>query len=172
MNALAMDAFVEQAANQGYFPAYVTPDGFNLVTQTVGQDIDNQSTALKPAMAVWITPAFDPNNHNVAWWPQEQTMLNAYAKYDSGHTPDDIDWMAWLGFAQVRDLLLTCGTNCNKNDIAGIFHSGWQDTTAPLCPVDFRSNPNFGGSQANLYTAYREGGSTVWRQPVTCASSF
>ncbi|HZT66696.1 MAG TPA: ABC transporter substrate-binding protein [Acidimicrobiales bacterium] len=172
MNALAADAFVEQAANQGYYPAYVTPDGFNLVTQTVGQNIDDKSPAIKPAMGVWITPAFDPNNHNVAWWPQEKAMLDAYAQYDSGHTPDDIDWMAWLAFQQITDLLNTCGTTCNKNDIAGIFHSGWQDTRYPLCPVDFRNNPNFGGVSANLFVATREGNQTVWRQPVSCASKF
>jgi ABC-type branched-subunit amino acid transport system substrate-binding protein len=172
MNALAVDAFVEQAANQCYFPAYVTPDGFNLVTQTVGQSIDDKSQAVKPAMGVWITPAFDPNNHNVAWWPQEKAMLDAYAQYDSGHTPDDIDWMAWLSFQQVTDLLNTCGHDCNKNDVAGMFKSGWQDTRYPMCPVDFRNNADFGGVSANLFVATREGNQTVWRQPVSCASRF
>lgn len=172
MNALAMDAFVEQAANQGYYPAYVTPDGFNLVTQTVGKDIDNQSPAPKPTLAAWITPAFDPNNPNVAWWPEEQQMINVYKQYDAGHSPDDIDWMTWLAFEQITDLLKTCGNNCTRDDIVGIFHSGWQVTTGPLCPVNFSSNPNFGGSMINLFSAYRENGSTVWRQQATCQSSF
>ncbi|MHB8452131.1 MAG: ABC transporter substrate-binding protein [Mycobacteriales bacterium] len=173
MNALAADAFVEQAHNQGYDPAYVTCDVFDLVTQTVGSEVDDQGPNAKyPMLGIWITPAFDPADHNVPWWPEEQQMLQAYAKYDAGHTPDDIDWMAWLGFKQIADLFRICGTNCNRNDIAGIFDSGYQGTTAPLCPVNFAGSPNFGGYEANMMYAHRENGGTVWRQTATCQTSF
>lgn len=173
MNALAADAFVEQAHNQGYNPAYVTVDVFDLVTQTVGSEVDDQGPNAKyPMLGVWITPAFDPADSNVPWWPEEHQMLQAYAKYDSGHTPDDIDWMAWLGFKQIADLFRVCGMNCNRNDIAGIFDSGYQGTTAPLCPVNFAGSPNFGGYEANLMYAHRENGTTVWRQIATCQTSF
>ncbi|HEV3231177.1 MAG TPA: ABC transporter substrate-binding protein [Candidatus Dormibacteraeota bacterium] len=183
MNALGADAFVAQANQQGYNPSYVTLDGFDLVTGTVGEKVDDKNSfGSKPMLAAWITPAFDPNNPNVPWWSAEKEMLDAYTKYDSGHVPDDIDWQAWLAFKQVTDMLNVCGANCDRNDIAGILNSGWSETTAPLCSVDFSKNHHFGGQYANLWKAHRVGyvsadypnasQHTVWQQLTTCANRF
>lgn len=191
MNALAADAFVAQASQQGYNPAYVTVDGFDLVTGTVGEKVDDRSSAVRPMLATWISPAFDPNPSDPyatgqPWWPAEDDMLKAYSKYDNGHVPDDIDWQAWLAFKQVTDLLNLCGTSCDRNDIAGIFDSGWSSpspsATAPLCVVDYSHNHNFGGQSINLWKAHRVGyispdypsasQHTVWEQLSTCANRF
>lgn len=183
MNALGADAFVKQAAQKGYYPAYVTPDGFDLVTGTVGESFDDQSPSVKPALGAWVTPAFDPNNHNVPWWPEEKVMLDAYAKYDGGHQPDDIDWQAWLGFKQLADTLKVCGQNCDRNDLAGMFLSGYATTDAPLCRTDFsHGTHNFGGTAMNLWKAHRvpyvsvdypsASQHTVWQQITTCSNRF
>ncbi|MHB8509876.1 MAG: ABC transporter substrate-binding protein [Candidatus Dormibacteria bacterium] len=182
MNALGADGFIEQAAQAGYYPAYVTPDGFDLVTGTVGESIDDKSPSRYPALAGWITPAFDPNNQNVPYWGAEKEMIDAYNKYDGGHVPDDIDWQAWLGFKSLTDLLKVCGNNCDRNDIAGIFNSGWTDNTPPLCTANFTRNRNFGGEDMNLWKAHRvpyvsvdypqNKQHTVWLQQVTCANKF
>jgi len=181
MNALAFDSFVSQASQQGFHPSYVTPDGFDLVTGTVGQDIDDAS-GYPAAIGGWITPAFDPNNHEVPWYGEESKMMAAYATYDSGHQPDDIDWMAWLGFKQMTDAFNLCGNQCTRNDFAGIFDSGWSGQTAPLCSVDFSRNHNFGGQSMNLWYAHRvpyvsvdypqASQHTVWVQTQTCQNRF
>jgi ABC-type branched-subunit amino acid transport system substrate-binding protein len=182
MNALGADEFIATASNQGYHPAYVTPDGFDLVTGTVGQDIDDHSGSIRPALGGWITPAFDPKNPSVPYWPYEKQLLDAYNAYDNGHQPDDIDWQAWLAFRSVTDMLKLCGTDCNRNDIAGLFESGLSASTPPLCNADFTQNHNFGGRYMNLWRAVRvpyispdypsASQHTVWKQITTCASKF
>ena len=182
MNALGADEFVQTASSQGFHPAYVTPDGFDLVTGTVGESFDDHSGSVRAALAGWITPAFDPKNSNVPYWSTEKEMLDAYNKYDNGHQPDDIDWQAWLAFKSITDLLKLCGVDCNRNDIAGIFDSGLPLNSPPLCNTDFRSNHNFGGKYMNLWRATRvpyvspdypsANQHTVWKQITTCAEKF
>lgn len=182
MNAVGADEFVQTASSQGFHPAYVTPDGFDLVTGTVGQSMDDKSGSVRPALGGWITPAFDPKNPNVPYWSAEKEMLEAYNTYDNGHQPDDIDWQAWLAFKSITDLFKLCGLDCNRNDIAGIFNSGLSASTPPLCKTDFRTNHNFGGKYMNLWKATRvsyvspdypqASQHTVWKQITTCADKF
>jgi ABC-type branched-subunit amino acid transport system substrate-binding protein len=182
MNALGADTFVAQATQADYHPAYVTPDGFDLVTGTVGEDFDDKSGSVKAAIGGWITPAFDPKNPNVPYWSYEKEMLDAYNKYDNGHQPDDIDWQAWLAFKSLTDMFKVCGIDCNRNDIAGMFESGINVSTPPLCGTDFKANPNFGGKYMNLWRATRvpyispdypqASQHTVWKQFVTCSNKF
>jgi ABC-type branched-subunit amino acid transport system substrate-binding protein len=182
MNAVGADEFVQTATSQGFHPQYVTPDGFDLVTGTVGQSMDDKSGSVGPAIGGWVTPAFDPKNPNVPYWPAEKEMLDAYKTYDNGHQPDDIDWQAWLAFKAVTNMLKLCGTDCNRNDIAGMFESGVSAQTPPLCPVDFKANHNFGGTAMNLWKATRvsyvspdypqANQHTVWKQFVTCSDTF
>jgi len=182
MNAVGADEFVQTASSQGFHPAYVTPDGFDLVTGTVGESMDDKSGSVRGALGGWITPAFDPKNSSVPYWSAEKEMLDAYNAYDNGHQPDDIDWQAWLAFKSVTDLFKLCGTDCNRNDIAGIFDSGLSASTPPLCNTDFRANHNFGGKYMNLWRATRvpyispdypsASQHTVWKQITTCADKF
>jgi ABC-type branched-subunit amino acid transport system substrate-binding protein len=182
MNALGAGSFVQTAKSQGYFPAYVTPDAFDLFAGEAGESMDTGSSAVKPALAGWITPAFDPKYQNVPYWGAEKEMLDAYQAYDGGHTPDDIDWQAWLGFKSITDMLTQCGVNCSRNDIAGMFNSGWSENMSPLCPTSFAANHNFGGQFMNLYEATRVpyvspdyaqlSQHTVWRQVSTCSNKF
>jgi ABC-type branched-subunit amino acid transport system substrate-binding protein len=182
MNALGADEFIQTASSQGYHPAYVTPDGFDLVTGTVGERMDDKSGSVRPALAGWITPAYDPKNPNVPYWSAEKEMLDAYAKYDNGHVPDDIDWQAWLAFKSITDMFRLCGTDCNRNDIAGLFESGLTASSPPLCNADFTKNHNFGGQFMNLWRAVRvpyvspdypsASQHTVWKQLTTCANKF
>lgn len=182
MNAVGADEFVQTASSQGFHPQYVTPDGFDLVTGTVGQSMDDKSGSVGPAIGGWVTPAFDPKNPNVPYWSAEKEMLDAYNTYDSGHQPDDIDWQAWLAFKAVTDMFRLCGTDCNRNDIAGMFDSGLSAQTPPLCNANFKANHNFGGTAMNLWKATRvsyvspdypqASQHTVWKQFVTCSNKF
>ena len=112
-------------------------------------------------------------------------MLDAYAQYDSGHPADDIDWMTWLAFKQLTDLFKTCGNNCNRNDTAGIFNSGWTDTHRAalhrglpgLEPLRFRWSDHepVGGAPGPLHqrgTTQNAKQHTVWLQRTTCANRF
>jgi ABC-type branched-subunit amino acid transport system substrate-binding protein len=182
MNAIGADEFIATASSQGFHPQYVTPDGFDLVTGTVGQSIDDKSKSVGPAIGGWVTPAFDPKNPNVPYWSAEKQMLDAYQTYDNGHQPDDIDWQAWLAFKAVTDMFKLCGQDCNRNDIAGMFESGLSAQTPPLCKADFTANHNFGGTAMNLWKATRvpyispdypqASQHTVWKQFVSCSNKF
>jgi ABC-type branched-subunit amino acid transport system substrate-binding protein len=182
MNAVGADEFIQQAASSQFKPQYVTPDGFDLVTGSVGQSMDDKSGSVGPTIGGWVTPAFDPKNPNVPYWSAEKEMLDAYNTYDNGHQPDDIDWQAWLAFKAVIDMFKLCGTDCNRNDIAGMFDSGLSAQTPPLCNTNFKTNHNFGGTAMNLWKATRvpyvspdypqASQHTVWKQFVTCSNNF
>src|SRR5581483_10013801 len=72
MNAVGADEFIQTASSQGFHPQYVTPDGFDLVTGTVGQSMDDKSGSVGPTIGGWVTPAFDPENRNVPYWAAEK----------------------------------------------------------------------------------------------------
>lgn len=171
VNVLEFDQLEKQAAAQGYHPRWVTAT-FNLVTQTVGSDIDG-SNGHPAALALWTTPEYHNGDATDPWSGSERQMQAAYAKYDPKHAITDTDWQAWLAFEQLDKMLVDCGSDCTRNKLAGMFLSGYKLTMAPLCAEDFSQGRGRLGSFAfNVSEAVNRSGTPGWKQVATCITSF
>jgi ABC-type branched-subunit amino acid transport system substrate-binding protein len=168
-NALAMARFFREADGQGYRPHVIGEDGFNLVTDTAGEQMRN----FPSAEVVWVTPAYDPSDTSTPYYDEIQRMRDAYAQYRPGKTPNDVDWMFWVAFKQLHGMLEDCGRACDRNLLTGMLQSGYSATVDPMCNVDFsRGAGHFGGYLVNLYSAIPKGDTSVWKQTATCVSSL
>jgi ABC-type branched-subunit amino acid transport system substrate-binding protein len=171
MNVLEFAQLEKQAAAQGYHPRWVTA-AFNLVTQTVGSDIDGTKGA-SPAVGLWVTPEFHTGDTTDPWSPEERTMEAAFAHYDPKHTLTDTDWQAWLGFKGITQLLLDCGSDCSRNKLAGMFLGGYRAVLPPLCPIDFgRGRGRLGAFALNVMQVTDRNGTPGWKQVASCAETF
>jgi ABC-type branched-subunit amino acid transport system substrate-binding protein len=170
VNVLEFAQLEKQAAQQSYYPRWVGA-GFNLVTDTVGADINGSHGP--PAIGLWVTPEYHNGDTTSPWSGEEQKMRAAYAKYDSGHTVTDTDWQAWLAFKQTTQMFVDCGQDCTRNKIAGMMLSGYKANVAPLCAVDFaRGRGKIGSFGFNVWKAVSRGGGSGWQQIETCKESF
>ena len=170
MNVVEFTQFEKQAAAQGYHPRWVTA-AFNLVTDTLGHDIDGSSGPA--AVGLWVTPEFHLGDTTSPWSGEERAMEAVYAQYDSGHKVTDTDWQVWLAFKQLGQLLNDCGKDCTRNKLAGMFIGGYKAQLAPLCPVDFsRGKGKLGSFAMNVSEAINRNGSVGWNQVATCAETF
>ena len=170
MNVLEFAQLEKQAAAQGYHPRWVTAT-FNLVTDTLGHDVDG--TNGPAAVGLWVTPEYHNGDTTSPWAGEEHTMQAAYAKYDAGHTITDTDWQAWLAFKQVTQMLNDCGQDCSRNKLAGMFLGGYKSSLAPLCNVDFaRGRGRLGSFAFNVMQGTVRNGTSGWRQVATCQENF
>lgn len=170
INVLEFVQLEKQAAAQGYFPRWVTAT-FNLVTDTLGSDIDGSRGPA--AIGLWVTPEYHNGTISEPWKDEVARMRAAYAKYDSGHTITDVDWQAWLAFKQVTQLLRDCGKDCTRNKVAGMMLSGYKAQLDPLCDVDFaRGRGKLGSFAFNVMQVVNRGGTIGWKQVETCKDRF
>ena len=171
VNVLEFAQLEKQAAAQGYHPRWMTAT-FNLVTQTLGHDIDG-STGHPAAVGLWVTPEFHLGDTTDSWSGEEQAMEMAYAHYDSGHTVTDTDWQAWLAFKQITRMLDDCGSDCSRNKLAGMLLAGYKAQLMPLCVEDFgRGRGKLGSFAFDVSEATDRNGSAGWKQVATCAETF
>jgi ABC-type branched-subunit amino acid transport system substrate-binding protein len=171
VNVLEFAQLETQAVMQGYRPQWVVA-GFNLVTDTLGHDIDG--TRGPAAIGVWVTPPFpgDPGN---PYEPQIQQMRDAYQRYrpQSADSLTDTHWQFWLFSMGLHRLLLDCGRDCSRNRLAGMLLAGYHVDEPPGCPVDFRKGGGrLGGFALDVYTAVPAGSSARWSSTVRCAEGF
>ncbi len=166
MNALAMGRWILESDSQQYYPVYMGY-GFNLTTETFGSTMKK----FPPARAVWVTPAYDPQDTSTPWYPEIKRMQEAFRKYRPNKTPNDIDWIVWLAMKSFHRLLLDCGPDCTRNKLAGMFLGGYAVTEPPLCRVDY-SRGRIAGYLLNVYTATPRGDTVYWRQTSTCTPGF
>jgi ABC-type branched-subunit amino acid transport system substrate-binding protein len=170
VNVLEFAQLEKQAAAQGYHPRWVTA-AFNLVTDTLGHDVDG--TNGPPAVALWVTPEYHNGDTSSPWSGEEKAMQAAYAKYDSSHTITDTDWQVWLAFKQTSQIFNDCGKDCTRNKLAGMFLSGYKLNQDPLCPVDFaRGKGKIGSFAFDVMEGTVRGGGSGWKQVATCAETF
>ena len=170
VNVLEFAQLEKQAAAQGYHPRWVTAT-FNLVTQTLGHDVDGSNGPA--ALGLWVTPEYHNGDTTDPWVPAERVMQSAYAKYDPKHTITDTDWQTWLGFEQIARTLVDCGQDCTRNKLAGMFLAGYKADLAPLCTEDFSlGQGRLGSFDFNVMQAVDRSGSAGWKQVATCESSF
>jgi len=170
VNVLEFAQLEKQAAQQSYYPRWVVA-GFNLVTDTVGADINGSHGP--PAVGIWVTPEYHNGDTTSPWAPEMKIMRAAYAKYDSGHTITDTDWQAWLAFKETTRLLADCGKDCTKNKLAGMLLGGYKSAVNPLCAVDFaRGRGKLGSFGFNIWKAVSRSGGSGWQQTDACKESF
>ncbi|HET6794677.1 MAG TPA: ABC transporter substrate-binding protein [Acidimicrobiales bacterium] len=170
VNVLEFDQLEKQAAAQGYHPRWVTAT-FNLVTQTLGHDIDGSNGPA--AVGLWVTPEYHNGDTTSPWSGEEKVMQQAYARYDAKHTITDTDWQAWLAFKQLARMLSDCGQDCTRNKLAGMLLAGYKVDLAPLCTEDFsRGRGRLGSFAFDVSEATNRSGTVGWKQVATCAESF
>ncbi|MHB8663522.1 MAG: ABC transporter substrate-binding protein [Acidimicrobiales bacterium] len=170
MNVLEFAQLEKQAAAQGYHPRWVTAT-FNLVTDTLGHDVDG--TTSPAAVGLWVSPEFHNGDTTSPWSGEERAMEAAYAKYDPKHTVTDTDWQVWLGFKDLALTLTDCGVDCSRNKLAGMFLGGYKQQLPPLCALDFaRGKGRIGSFQFNVMEGTNRGGKAGWKQVATCAETF
>lgn len=172
VNVLEFAQLERQAAAQGYFPRWITA-AFNLVTDTVGDDVDG-SNGHPAAVGLWVTPAY-PADKGVAWAGEAAEMEAAYRKYrPSKKSVNDVDWQVWLAFKQVTQLFNDCGRDCSRNKLAGMMLSGYKTQLQPLCQVDFggRGKGKVGSFALNVMEAFDRSGTPGWKQVATCREDF
>lgn len=167
VNALAFARFITEADTQGYYPR-ILGWSFGLATDTVGEAM--KKFPLNQGLST--SPVWDPQNF-YTWKTEAQKMKAAYAKYYDNDSPNDIDFIQWLGMKAFHKLLLDCTKACNRNKIVGLLLSGYKGTAAPNCEVDFgKGGGRFGGFRTNYWQAIDRGNSQQWKQIATCRSSF
>jgi ABC-type branched-subunit amino acid transport system substrate-binding protein len=170
INVLEFAQLEEQAAQQNYFPRWVVA-GFNLVTDTVGGDINGSKGP--PAIGIWVTPEYHSGEITGYWKDEVAVMRAAYAEFDSGHTVTDTDWQGWLAFKQLTQMFKDCGQDCTRNKLAGMYLSGYKTKMSPLCQVDFaRGKGKVGSFAFNIWKAVQRGSANGWQQIETCKESF
>ena len=171
VNVLEFAQLEKQASAQGYHPRWITAT-FNLVTQTLGHDVDG-SNGHPAALGLWVTPEYHNGDTTDPWVAEEKVMQAAYARYDPKHTITDTDWQAWLAFKQLDRMLLDCGQDCTRNKLAGMFLAGYKVDLAPLCEENFSlGRGRLGSFQFDVSQAVNRAGTAGWQQMATCASSF
>lgn len=170
INVLEFGQLEKQAAQQNYYPRWVVA-GFNLVTDTVGSDINGSKGP--PAIGLWVTPEYHNGDTKSPWSPEQEKMRAAYRKYDPNHTITDTDWQVWLLFKQVTQLFLDCGRDCTRNKVAGMLLSGYKAKVYPLCNVDFaRGRGKIGSFAFNVWKAVPRGDANGWQQIESCKENF
>jgi len=137
-NALSEIEMIKQAQGQNWHPAWLV-NGFNIITNTLG------STALDQDMwspAEW--DAYDPGYYGggfSAYADQIREFEAEYKKYDPNAdlTGDggDLLFLNWEAQKWIHDLLLTCGSGCTRNKLAGLLLAGYHKVTPPNCPSSF-----------------------------------
>lgn len=180
INALALTRFIAQSDEQSFYPLIFSPDGFDLVPDTVGdgETVGKQDIMRKfPGIyAAWVSPAYEMGppdakaRPSVSWYSEMQAMKAAYG---SSKVPNDVDWMFWLYFKSLHKLLDACTRDCSRNVVAGLMLTGWKQEILG-CPIDFSLDPyrRLGGHFHNFYKAEASGSRTFWRQIETCRRNF
>lgn len=171
INVLEFDQLEAQAASQNFYPRWVLA-GFNLVTDTVGQDISGEHGP--PAIGIWVTPEYHDGDMSAAsYYPEVKAMRDAYVKYDPNHKIVDTDWQAWLAFKQITKMFVDCGRDCTRNKLAGMWLSGYKTQLAPLCVTDFaRGRGKIGSFAFNFWHAVKRGDAYGWQQDYSCKEDF
>src|SRR5207302_590980 len=165
VNVLEFAQLEKQAADQGYHPRWVTAT-FNLVTDTLGDDVDG--TNGPATVSLWVTPEYHNGDNESPWSKEENVMRAAYAKYDGGHTITDTDWQVWVAFKQVTQIFNDCGKDCTRNKLSGMFLSGYKLNQDPLCPVDFaRGKGKIGSFAFDVMEGTVRNGGSGWKQVAT-----
>ncbi|MEO7803299.1 MAG: ABC transporter substrate-binding protein [Actinomycetota bacterium] len=183
INALALDRFLLQADSAGFHPVVVSPDGFDLVTDTMGNGEQGDGTDhlrnFAGIYAAWVGPTYemgppaDKDNKSVAWYAEMEKMKAAYATYKPLKTPNDVDWAFWLYSKTLHKILLDCSKDCSRNILAGLFLTGYKTETVG-CPIDFSlGSGRVGGHYHNIWQAKPAGiNKSFWRQIETCKRDF
>lgn len=182
INALALNRFIVQADGQSYHPVILSPDGFDLVPDVVGNGPDGDGIdhmARFPGIyAAWVSPAYEigpPNEKarpSVPWYSEMEAMKSAYSKYRPNKTPNDVDFMFWLFMKTVHQMLIDCSKDCSRNILAGLMLTGYK-TNILDCPIDFSlGGGRIGGHYHNIYKSEPVGNRSFWRQIETCKKEF
>lgn len=190
INALAVSRFIAQADAQSFHPLLVHPDGFDLVTDIVGNrppsrygssgdGVDHMRNfagiyAAWTSMAYEIGPPAEKDNRSVAWYSEMQAMKAAYNKYGvkSDDRVNDIDWMFWQYSKALHQMLLACSKDCSRNILAGLMLTGYKQEILG-CPVDFSLGAGrVGGHYHHIYQSQPAGLRSYWRQIETCKRGF
>lgn len=171
VNILEFAQLETQAVIQGYRPQWVVA-GFNLVTDTLGHDIDGSRGPA--AIGVWVTPPF-PADPGASYTADIERMRAAYRQHrpQSADRLTDTHWQFWLFSMGLHRVLLDCGPDCTRNRLAGMLLAGYQVDEAPGCPVDFkRGGGRLGGFSVDIYKAVPAGDRARWSSVVRCAEGF
>jgi ABC-type branched-subunit amino acid transport system substrate-binding protein len=182
INALALNRFIVQADGQLYHPVVVSPDGFDLVTDTSGNGPTGDGTdhmAKFPGIyAGWVSPTYETGppsekaRPSVPWNAEMEAMKNGYKKFRPSKTPNDVDWMFWLAQKTVHQMLVDCSKDCSRNILAGLMLTGYK-TNILDCPIDFSlGGGRVGGHYHNIYKSEAVGNRSYWRQIETCKKEF
>ena len=171
VNVLEFAQLETQAVIQGYRPQWVVA-GFNLVTETLGHDIDG--TRGPAAIGVWVTPPF-PGDPGAPHQAEIARMRATYQQHrpQSANVLNDTHWQFWLFSMGLHRVLLDCGADCSRNRLAGMLLAGYQVDEPPGCPVDFaRGGGRLGGFSLDIYRAVPSGSTARWSSVVRCAEGF
>lgn len=181
INALALTRFIAQSDQQDFHPAIVSPDGFDLVTDTSGNGsgagIDILRRFPEGIYAVWVSPAYEYGGAgkaraSVPWYSEMKAMNDAYARYKPDKVPNDVDWMFWLYSKTIHQMLADCSKECSRNILAGMMLTGYK-TSVLGCPIDFAlGGGRLGGHFHNVYRAQVSSDRSYWRQIETCKREF
>lgn len=182
INALALNRFIIQADGQSYHPVVLSPDGFDLVTDTSGNgpsgDGVDHMARFPGIYAGWVSPAYEigpPNEKarpSVSWYAEMEAMKAGYRKFRPNKTPNDVDFMFWLAQKTVHQMLTDCSKDCSRNILAGLMLTGYK-TNILDCPIDFSlGGGRVGGHYHNIYQSQAVGNRSFWRQIETCKKEF
>jgi len=187
INALALNRFIAQADGQQYHPVILSPDGFDLVPDTVGNgrlgDGVDHMRNFPGIYAGWVSPAYETGppaekaRTSVSWYSEMEKMKAAYVRHLPEKKVNDVDWMFWLYAKTIHQMLLDCTADCSRNVLAGLMLTGYKTTAVLDCPVDFSlGGGRLGGHYLNMYKSESVGlpgaSKSYWRQIETCKSGF
>jgi ABC-type branched-subunit amino acid transport system substrate-binding protein len=171
VGVLEIAQLVKQARIQNYQPTWIVP-GFNLVTDTLGHDIDG--TNGPAAVGFQVNPPY-PADPGAAYQAEIDRMTAAFAQFRPSKNGqiNDTDWSFWLYSMQLHRLLDDCGRDCSRNRLAGMFLAGYRADIPPSCPMDFtRGGGRLGGFGVEIYSAMPNGGGARWSSTARCAEGF
>lgn len=171
VNVLEFTQLAKQANAQNYRPTWVV-GGFNLITDTLGHDIDG--TNGPPAVGVWVTPPY-PADPGADYQPEIDRMLAAFAKYrpSKNGKVNDVDWQVWVYSKQIHQLLQDCGRDCSRNRLAGMMLAGYRTSVPPGCDMDFaRGGGRLAGFAIDIFKAVPNGAGARWSSAARCREGF
>ena len=175
-NALAATNVIQQAHNQNWNPKWLLFP-FNLTLKTLDQaGVDtSQMQGIVPWPSYTCKASGQPQYS--AYRSEIQAFEAAYAKYDPGANlcgdGGDLLFGTWLGWKQVYDLLVQCGPNCTRNQVAGLLENGYHARVGANCSVDFRNTDGHHGGtdQEDVYKVEQINGAAAWATIGMCEST-
>ncbi|MCA1832098.1 MAG: ABC transporter substrate-binding protein [Actinomycetota bacterium] len=177
-NALATIEMIDQAQKQDFHPDWIVfPFNLELFSLDSPQGSFTDGPKLH-GVAAW--DAYVPHYYGDGFASYKSAMQEFEEQYawakNNGPTNaegNDLLFLAWEGFAGLRDFFKMCLPECTRNRMAGIMLT-YHKKLPEYCDVDFtRLDGHHAGWKANVFETFRaEDGHLAWRPDERCVEAI